>query len=460
MKTRLWPVVSLLVILSMVLAACGAGAAQPTTPAAPAKITIFVGFGAGSDPDSMTKLNALADEYNKSHTDTQIEFVFSTWEEHASKFSTMIAGDLAPDMAFPIGIQGLAEFPDEWIDVAPYLQKDNYDTSDFYGPAVQLTKFPDKTVGLPIGVYPSVMFYNEDLFDKAGLSYPPKAFGDPNWTYANLAETAKKLTLDANGDTADSPDFDPAQVDQWGWGGFCGPFRTVPAKFGSSALGMDAAMKEAQMNTGGYLEGMQYIADTIWNTHVQPNQEQLDSSFGGADNPFEGGHTAMWECFSWMAYAFDTFQEAFNWNVAPVPAGPQGDVVSPTNADTFGISKHSKNPEQAWEVAKWLMAPEQLGRLCGIFGCLPARKSLADGWMSDMKAKYPQVDFQQFIDAIAYMDSSPNNETWVPNYSKVWDATENALSTVRSGADKDVQHVMDGLDTEVQGYLDEYWATK
>jgi ABC-type glycerol-3-phosphate transport system substrate-binding protein len=97
-------------------------------------------------------------------------------------------------------------------------------------------------------------------------------------------------------------------------------------------------------------------------------------------------------------------------------------------------------------------------RLCGIFGCIPSRKSLAGGWLDLMKADYPNVDFQVFIDSIAFMDASPNNESWVPNYSKVWDATENAMSRIMSGDSSDVKQVMNDLQAEVQGYLSEYWA--
>lgn len=452
---KLLGLLGVLVVLSLILSACGVGLAAKE----PVKITIFVGFGAGSDPDSMEALKKIASEYNSSHTDIQIEFTFSTWEEHASKFSTLLAGDLVPDLAFPIGIQGIAEFYDEWVDVAPFIKEDNYDTSDFYGPALELLKYQDKTIGVPIGVYPSVVFYNEDLFDKAGLDYPPSAYGDPSWTYDKQVELAKSLTLDENGNDANSPDFDPAKMTQWGWGGWCGPFRTIPGKFGGNPLGMDADYKTAEMNTGGYLEAAQFLHDSIWKTHVSPSSEELSSSFGGADNPFEGGSTAMWECFSWMAYAYSTFDN-FNWNVAAIPAGPHGDIVSPTNADTFAISAHSKHPKEAWEVAKWFIEPDMLARFCGIFGCMPSRKSLADTWVGDMVEQYPNVNFQLFVDSIQYMDASPNNEQWVPNYQKVWDATENAADTLRTDGTTTAQDVMDKLDAEVQTYLDEYWASK
>jgi multiple sugar transport system substrate-binding protein len=425
---------------------------------APVKITIFVGFGAGSDPDSMEALNAIAGEYNASHTDIQVEFMFSTWEEHTSKFSTLLAGDLAPDLAFPIGIQGIAEFYDEWIDVSTYVKRDNYDTSDFYGASLKLLNFNEKTIGLPLGVYPSVTFINEDLFDDANVAYPPKQYGDANWTLQKMVEIGQQMTLDENGNNATSTNFDPTKIAQWGWGGWCGPFRTVPGKFGGNPLGMSADFKQAEMNTGGYVEGMQFLYDSIYTSHIRPSSVDEGSTFTGMDFTFESGKVAMFECFSWASYAFPNFTTAGNWNVAAVPAGPHGDVVSPVNADTFAIPAHSKNPDQAWEVAKWLMEPEMQNRLCGIFGCIPSRKSLASGWISNMAAEYPNVDFQVFIDSINYMDATPNNESWVPNYSKVWDATENSMSRILSGDSNDVQQVMNDLQAEVQGYLEEYWA--
>jgi len=454
LRKRLYPVFALFMAGLMLFTAC----TPKTGGNAPVKITIFVGFGAGSDPDSMEALNAIAGEYNASHTDIQIEFMFSTWEEHTSKFSTLLAGDLAPDLAFPIGIQGIAEFYDEWIDVSPYVQRDTYDTSDFYGPSLQLLNFNDKTIGLPLGVYPSVTLFNEDLFDAANVPYPPKQYGDTTWTLEKMIETAKLMTLDENGNNAASSNFDPTKITQWGWGGWCGPFRTVPGKFGGNPLGMSDDFKTATMNTDGYLEGMQFLYDSIYTSHVRPSSVDEGSTFTGMDFTFESGKVAMFECFSWSSYAFPNFTTAGNWNVAAVPAGPHGDVVSPVNADTFAIPSHSKHPDQAWEVAKWLMQPEMQSRLCGIFGCIPSRKSLASGWVDSMSAEYPNGDFQVFIDSINYMDASPNNESWVPNYSKVWDATENAMSRILSGESSDVQQVMNDLQTEVQGYLDEYWA--
>ena len=484
---KLWMFITLLVVASL-LALAGCGATQEPAPPAtelpatvpaeaeatvapptattaplpagePVKIVIFVGFGTGNEPEQIEVHNQIAQEFNSTHRNIQVEFLTVTYEEHDSKFSTMLAGDMAPDLVLPIGVMGVAGYYDEWLDIAPYIQRDNYDTSDFYGPSLQLQTYPDKTVGLPIGVYPSVTFYNQDLFDKAGLAYPTHKFGDAAWTYDQLVEISKKLTLDAGGNDATSPDFDPENIAQWGWDGWdWSPFKAVPPKFGGNPLGVSADYKTAEMNSPQWIEAMQFVQDSIWKWYIRPNGEATSSLFSDID-PLESGQVAMWEVFSWMAYAYSTWTEAFNWDVAAVPTGPHGQLVAQANGDTFTIPKSSKHPDQAWEVAKWLMEPEIMARLAKSYGCIPARKSLAGSWMDGMKADYPNVDWQVFLDSIEYMDAQPNNEGWTPNHVKVWDASENAHTLITTEKDRDVKQTLDDLNAEVQGYLDEYWAT-
>ena len=476
MKSKLWILLTLLVAASMILTACG-GKSTPAAPAesggesqessganeapaaenGPVKITIFVGFGTGTEPEQIDLHNQLAEEFNSTHDDIQIEFVTVAYEDHTTKFSTMLAGGMSPDIVMPIGVMGVAEFQDEWLDLSPYIERDNYDTSDFYGPALDLQKVEGKIVSLPLGVYPSVVYYNEDMFDEAGLAYPPHEFGTPDWTYEKLVEVAQHLTFDSNGNDATSPDFDAEDIVQWGWDGWDWlPFRAIPAKFGGDSIGMSEDFKTAQMNSQPWVDALQFISDSVWTWHIRPSSEEVDAALGEMD-ALESGMVAMWEIHSWMSYNYDTWSEGFNWDVAAIPAGPDGTIVAETNADGFVIPKDSAHPDEAWEVAKWLMQPEIMKRLTDSYGCIPARKSLSENWLAEMSEAYPNVDFQVFLDAIDYMDN-PNYETWIPNYGKVFDATEMAMEQVMTGENTDVQAILDALNEEVQGYLDEYWA--
>ena len=67
------------------------------------------------------------------------------------------------------------------------------------------------------------LWFNREMFDKAGIEYPPITL-DTAWTWDEFIEVAKQLTFDANGNTPNDADFDKnsirqygAYVNQWTW---------------------------------------------------------------------------------------------------------------------------------------------------------------------------------------------------------------------------------------------------
>jgi len=488
MKRTLLTLVALLTVASIVLlAGCApkpteapaaapteAPAAAPTeappptaAPAAaePVKIVIFVGFGTGTSPEQIAVHDQLAEEFNTTHEDIQIEFLTVPWEERITKFSTMLAGDMTPDIAMPIGVGGIAEFYDEWMDLTPFIERDNYDMSDFFGKTVEIHTYPEKGIlGLPLCVYPSVVYYNQDLFDAAGVEYPPHeweaayADGDP-WNLDKLVEISKKLTLDADGNNADSPAFNWENSTQWGWNGWdWSSLGSFVQKFGGRPTGISEDGKTALLNSEGWVQTMSWVKDTVWTWHIRASSEQAGAFYDAAGDPMGSGMVAMWECHSWMSYAWPSWTESFNWDVAAVPAAGSNKPQAPVDADTFVMPKSGKHPDEAWEVVKWFFQPENMERLVKNYGCMPARGSSIEKWFADRQAEYPNVDFQVFADSLNYVDI-PNHESYTPEYTKKEDAIQTALDLVLTGENLDVQAVMDTLNTTVQGYLDEYWAT-
>lgn len=459
MKQKVFDLLCLLIAASMLLSACGSPA-TPTTEApaasAPVKLTIMVGFGTGGDPGQMEQEDAIAKEFNDSHKDIQIEFLYVNHEEATDKFGTLIASDQAPDIVMPVGIAGMNSYVDQWLDLAPYITRDDYDTSDYIGPAVDIVKTEGYgTLGMPIGVYPTVVYYNADLFDAAGVDYPPHQYGDATWTYDKVAEIARKLTLDTAGNNADSPDFQWEDTSQWGWAGWGGQFQMVVEHWGANPLGMSKDYKTAEFTDQRWVEASQWYYDSIWTWHIRPTEDQ-NSPYSW--DTFSAGKSAMLENFSWQSWAWGDWQGSFKWDVAAVPMGPHGDVVSPTNADVMAIPAKAKHPDQSWEVIKWMSQPDVMNRLCKIYGCVPARKSLADGWVADRSAEYPGVDFQVFIDSIEHLDANPNVESWMPNWSDVFDAIGTFDSGMQTGEVSNIQDALNTLDTSVQAILDTYWA--
>ena len=83
---------------------------------------------------------------------------------------------------------------------------------------------------------------------------------------------------------------------------------------------------------------------------------------------------------------------------------------------------------------------------------------MQEQYLETLKQDYPGIDYDVIFTSIDYLDD-PNNEAFVPEWSKIDEALNNSLSLVYTGDEKDAKKVLDGANAEVQKVLDEYWAT-
>ncbi len=486
-KKFTWLVV-LVILFSFVLVACGGGEetvseepapaeeaeAAPVEEAEPAaeeeaeaeapaegektKVVIFIGMGTGTDPDQINAQEALADEYNSTHDNIEVEFLIVPHDEAPERYLTMLSGGTAPQLVGPNGVSTVAQFFDTWADVTPFIEADNLDLSDFYGPAVELNKYPDKVVGLPLGLFPSFIFYNADLFDAAGVDYPTHDYSDTAWDYDALRDMAMLLTLDENGNDATSPDFDPDNIVQYGFDDSWTDGRGLMTRFGAAGVGRPTSddFKTATVNAPEWLEGMEWFNQGIWEDHFIPDlsvQEGRDAV--GAD-PFGGGNTAMFYSHTWFMPE-GLIELPFEHDLAAAPFNQKGERIARIHADTFTIPEEAENKEAAWEVLKWLTDPEQIVDVCLIYGCLPARISVEDTYTQALEERYPGLDFNVIFESIDYLDA-PNHESWVPEWGRIAESMDNGvMGAVHAEPIDDVAAQMDQVNDEVQAILDEYW---
>ncbi|NJC95398.1 MAG: extracellular solute-binding protein, partial [Anaerolineae bacterium] len=423
-----------------------------------AKVVIFVGFGTGTDPDQVAAQEALAKKFNDSHDNIEMEFLIVPNEEARDRFLAMVAGDNAPQLGGPHGISTIANFLDQWEDITPYIEKENYDMSDFYGPATTLNKYPDLNAGLPLGLYPSFIFYNKDAFDAAGLDYPTHDYADTSWNLDALREMAMQLTLDADDLTPNDEGFNPATIKQWGYADTWTDARGQLTMFGAPTKGRPTTddYKTATFNSPEWVFGAQWLHDGIFKDYFIPDaagQSAIDADTG---DPFGGGHVAIWYSHTW--YMSEGLNELpFKYDIAPLFFNQDGERISRIHADLFTMPKTAKNKDAAWEVMKWLVAPEQIVDVCKVYGCLPARESSQEAYLNYMKERYPGIDYDVIFTAIDYLDD-PNHESWVPEWGKVNDTLNNAQTTIYTEPELDVTNLMNITNEDMQKILDEYWA--
>ncbi len=474
---RLILIINLVLIGAMVIASCATTtpiattqapqAATPTTAAAveppstgKVKVTIFVGLGTGTDPEQITAENALADKFNSTHDNIEIEFLIQEYETSREKLLAMIAGGTAPQVIGPLGVEATAQFLDSLEDLTPYIQRDNYDTSDFYGAAASLNTYEGKNVGIPLGLYPTFILYNQDAFDKAGVDYPTHDYNDTTWTIDKLTEMAKATTLDTNGNSVTSASFDSANIAQYGFDNSWETLRGWVTGFGPENMGRPttADYKTAVVNDPVWVEGLQWYSDAIWKNYFTPDSASITAMDPSNEDLFYFGTLAMWQTQSW--YMGETLMELpFKWDMAPVPFNSKGVRIAPIDADVYAIPKDAKNKDEAWEVIKWLLQPENNIELCKIYLCMPARKSTEADYKAYLAETYPGIDLDVMFNAASYLDV-PNHESWVPEFGSVNEALTNAQDKIRTAEeDHDAKSVLDTAANDIQKILDEYWAS-
>ena len=459
---------SLLAILILILAACGGqgqsqapGGSEPAAsePAAdePVVINWFCCLGAGDDPAQVPTEQAVVDAFNESHDDIELVLEIVDYDTAQDVMSTEIAGGNAPDIVGPVGISGAEAFHGQWLDLTDLIAESGFDLSQFPQEAVDFMNVGGEgQIGIPFASYPSMLFYHRDMFDEAGLEYPPHEYGAPYildgeevpWDMNTLQELAKRLTVDEAGNDATSPDFDPESIVQWGYEPQYQDLRALGSYFGSGSLVADDGTT-AQIPEH-WADAWKWHYANVWEHHVTMNLAQRDAPEQGNGNAFNSGKVAMALTHLWYTCCIGDAGD--DWDLAAVPAN-NGTHTSNFNADTFRIWKDTEHPEEAFEVLSYLVG-EASAELLQVYGAMPANPDDQDAFFEGLDETYTQgVDWQVARDSMSYPDN-PSFEAYTPSYREAFDAIVEFGDTLRSTEGLDVDAEIESFTEELQTIFD------
>lgn len=164
------------------------GPGEENTPAVqtssePVTLTFFVAYGGFNDEDFQTY---YVDQLAKKYPNITVVKV-------GGKLEDLIAAGETPDilMASLPGIPALKELK-VIEDLSPYIKKFGFDLSKYNTDAIDAIKtFSDKgeMFAVPFRLNVPALFYNKDVFDTFGISYPQDGM-----TWEEATDLAKKLT--------------------------------------------------------------------------------------------------------------------------------------------------------------------------------------------------------------------------------------------------------------------------
>ena len=197
---------SRLVHLVMIALVFGLAACQTVLPtAAPVSKLTFTYWGSEMEKAAIEEMVAAFEARNP---DVDVQAVHIPYEEYLARITAMVQQGQSPDVGYFPGLQAPLWARDgKLLDLTDLVK-----TDPLFASALPETRYyygEGKIAGLNSAVEATLLFYNKDLFDRAGQSYPPS---DPAqaWTWAQFVEAAKKITVDASGKHPGEAGFDPA----------------------------------------------------------------------------------------------------------------------------------------------------------------------------------------------------------------------------------------------------------
>lgn len=320
--------------------------------------------------------------FNRAHPDIEVHINMVAYSNYFQTLRTDLAGDSADDI-FWMSNAYLAAYADNGRLMNIGKAVDQRVIAD-WEPAVvdQFTRngvlwgVPQLTDG-GIAVY-----YNADLVAAAGID--SSRLNNLRWSPNDddtLRSLLAQLTVDAEGNKAGTPGFDPLRVRQWAYNAANDP-QGIYLNYIGSAGGVFQRGDAFAFDNPGAITAFRYLVDLINRDHVAPPASDTNDNGDFSLNQFLAGKMALFQSGTYSLSQIAR-NAGFHWGIAMLPAGPAG-RVSVTSGIAVAGNSATKHPDAVRQVLAWMGSKEgdeYLGRNGGaIPAVLSAQPVYFDYW--------------------------------------------------------------------------------
>ena len=379
-------VVLLFALLSfIILTAC--------QPAASGNISFMV-FG---DPAELAAYQTLTDSFQQKYPDIQVELIQIPGQ---SNYRKRLAADLVagtPADVVLINYRRYAAFANTGAleSLGKYLEKSKLiQEADFYPESIKPYKWNGELMCIPQNISSLVVYYNKDLFDAAGVSYPAD-----DWTWLDFLSAAQSLTNDVDNDGV---------TDQFGAGIEASLIRMAPFiwQAGGQIVDDESNPTGLTLNSTEAFDAADFFFGLQTVHHVVPNREQETSE--DSESRFINGRLAM---FFNSRRGVPTYRESanFDWDVAPLPQNLT--KASILHSDAYCLPSASRNKDAAWAFIEFANSVEGQTIVAETGRTVPSLVAVANSpAFLDPNAK--PANSQVFLDVIPYVRALPIHPNW------------------------------------------------
>lgn len=323
MKKKLITGILGVTVVASLLTGCGGSGDSKSS----GKTTIkYATYSAG--PDHLEDMDKMVAEFEKQNPDIKVDVEVIGYDDYFTKLQTQASSKTLPD-AFEMNYENFATYASNGVllELTGAAEKDKEFSPDLLaGNSYEYFQHDGKLYGLTEKMSDVVLYYNQDLFDQAGLEYP-----QPDWTWKDELEASEKLTKDGVYGT-----YSPVTYNEL--------YKTVAQNGGT----LYDEKGNPTINSEENIEALQWMLDKMLKYNIQPTTEQMSGK--SPEDMFKNSEIAMVRTGSWM---ISTFADAgFTWDIALEPGNTE--QVHHVFADGIVGSANTKNQDAVWKWIKFL----------------------------------------------------------------------------------------------------------
>ena len=406
--------------------AAGADAAWPKSSVADPGQAVELSVAHAWDATFFERQKQFDTWFMQRHPNITIKAENTPWADFRQKYLAQAAGGALPDI-FYIHFSWAQDLIKNktMIPVDDYIAKEkDFKLDDFIKSSLPSYQRDGKLWVVPYDEGPGILYYNKDIFDKAGVKYP-----DDSWTLDDLKAAAIKLTSGEGQDKIFGLLSTPTPGDA-----LLAPPYLFP--FGAEYL---SEPKEDQylLNKPEGVKAMEWWMELRSKNNAVPSPAESQAFTQANINAFQVGRVAMMIDGSWATPGISQ-NAKFKWDVAKWPKGPVKQSTFSAGSG-YGIASTSKNADAAWIYINDYLSTAGQSYMWGITGRgSPARNS---AWPSYLSSKFAPANAKIIQDSLNNFAShnildQPSAPQVVQAATPIWDLVVNGQLAVKDAIDQ------------------------